>query len=54
MRLLASGAATLPEVARLCGVSTHVVWGWCSKDRLDWKRSRNTKLVQDWKRELKR
>lgn len=48
VRLLATGKVTLPEMARVLGVSTHVVWNWCRLGRVDWKQARLNRVVKAW------
>lgn len=51
LRWLQSGAVTLPEIARLLGVSTHVVWNWCLRAGIDWRKARNSRITREWRKE---
>lgn len=50
LALLASGRVALPEMAKIMGVSTHVVWNWCRLEGVDWRKARLTWVMREWRR----
>lgn len=50
LKLLGSGKVTLPEMAGLLGVSTHMLWNWCRLAKLDWKEKRERVVAAEWRK----
>jgi transposase-like protein len=50
IKMLASGKVTLPEMAGLLGVSTHMLWNWCRLAKVDWRKARNGVIAAEWRR----
>jgi hypothetical protein len=50
LKLLASGRASLPEVAALLDLSTHQIWNWCREADLDWRDKRRRHVYGEWKK----
>jgi hypothetical protein len=48
--LLRTGKVTLPELAEAIGVSTHMLWNWCAKDKVDWRKARQRVVAAEWRR----
>lgn len=51
IELLRSGKVTLPELAEVMGVSTHMLWNWCAnaKPRVDWRKARERVVASLWR-----
>jgi transposase-like protein len=52
--LIARGIASIPEVARLAGVSRQLVRHWCKRAGVDVSRTRQRKLADAWRKEMRR
>lgn len=48
LSLLRSGLATVPEVARLAGVSVQLVRHWAKQAGIDWTAVREQRLAVAW------
>lgn len=52
--MLASGEATLSEVAQVAGVSRQLVRYWANKAGVDPSKARGAKIAKAWRAKLKR
>lgn len=50
LKILASGKVTLPEMAGLLGVSTHMLWNWCRLAKVDWRKARSRVIASEWRK----
>jgi hypothetical protein len=50
LNVLRAGDIALPEMAKLLGVSTQVLWNWCRIERVDWRKARDRAVLAEWKR----
>lgn len=48
LSMLAAGKASVPELARLLGVSTHMLWNWCREAQVDWRVARAAVINDEW------
>ena len=47
--LLSQGLATPSEVAELAAVSRQLIRYWLSREKFDWQKARNARLVKSWR-----
>lgn len=50
LAMLAAGKVSLPELAEVMGVSTHMLWNWCRIAKIDWRRVRRGVVLRLWNR----
>lgn len=50
LQMLVTGKVTLPEMAGLLGVSTHMLWNWCRTAKVDWRKARYGVIAAEWRK----
>lgn len=51
--MVAKGLATPSEVAKLAGASRQLVRHWISREGVDWRAARESRLAHEWQKRVK-
>lgn len=52
LKMIAHGQASVPELAKLSGISRHLIRAWCRSRQMSVDRARLTKLTKLWRKGL--
>jgi hypothetical protein len=50
--LISRGVITVPEAARLAGVSRQLVRAWCKSRKMSVDRARNARITREWRKAM--
>ena len=53
LKLISRGLITVPEAARLAGVSRQLVRAWCIADGIKIGRARDTRIAMEWRKVMR-